>query len=490
MKHQLFLENQKKRLHLPLILSVCFAMFSFWQMGFIYFCGPSLTIDGRTPLPISMDNITFLIVAAYIASILFMCFFPHLVVTTERVCALIALLTAFGLFLPFSETILRLLIYTQVFVCCFMIGFETFIIVNFLSEQSNIRHLTVAYGISVLLIAVVQNDFLPFTFSCFMIMMVIALIMLVIFCFHLPNTKEALPQYIRKSYGIPAPKKLLFGTYILIFVGALMGVSGPALSGETTHGVFITYFTDALVSLFLYLLYKKAGIHPFRSISICIGLGAIGFLFMFATDYWSFFTYISCALIGVGMVPCQMLPLYGAVLMKSYPSKYISPIIIGLALIAVLVQSSMVEIFRSNPSLLYLSYSIIMLILAILYLQIEPFFLYTFRKKLPDTTAEKVSATQTDSAPVPLTVPCDAPADNDSLITPEHNDPLSVLTKREREVAELICLGHSNADIAGILFISEHTVKDHTKKIYPKLQVHSRYELAALVNNSKKNEQA
>jgi len=67
-------------------------------------------------------------------------------------------------------------------------------------------------------------------------------------------------------------------------------------------------------------------------------------------------------------------------------------------------------------------------------------------------------------------------------------DPLLLLTKKEREVAELICLGYTNGDIAKLLFISEHTVKDHTKKIYPKVGVHSRMELAALVGRWKANE--
>ena len=40
---------------------------------------------------------------------------------------------------------------------------------------------------------------------------------------------------------------------------------------------------------------------------------------------------------------------------------------------------------------------------------------------------------------------------------PSSDDPLSVLTKKEREVVELICLGYTNKDIASILYISEHT---------------------------------
>lgn len=48
-------------------------------------------------------------------------------------------------------------------------------------------------------------------------------------------------------------------------------------------------------------------------------------------------------------------------------------------------------------------------------------------------------------------------------------------------MVDLIGSGYSNADIAKILVISPHTVNDHTKNIYRKLDVHSRLELAALV---------
>ena len=68
--------------------------------------------------------------------------------------------------------------------------------------------------------------------------------------------------------------------------------------------------------------------------------------------------------------------------------------------------------------------------------------------------------------------------------------PLSVLSPKEREVAELICLGFTNRDIAKVMFISEHTVKDHTKKIYPKMGVHSRFELATLVNKHRRDDNA
>ena len=474
MNPDILLENQKKRLDQPLWRLICFAMFCFWQMGFIYFVGPSLTLDGKTPLPISMDNVTALIVVCYVLSIGWMIFLPSAVVWTQRVATGVALLSAIGLFLPIGEDTLRLLVYVQVFCCCLMIGFETFLVVNYFSEHSSILYLSAAYGVALFMIALLQNDFLPISFSFFRVVTVAALLLLLVFFLGMPAGKAALPRYAKKADGLTAPKRLLFGTYALVFVGALMAVSGPAIAGEVTHGVFLTYLVDAIASFAVYLLYKKYGIHPFRVIPFCIGAGAIGFLLMFAATQISALAPIGCCLIGFGIVSCQMLPLYGAVMMNSHPSRYISPIIIGLALVAVLVQSSMVEIFRASPVMLNLVYAVIMVMLATVYLQIEPFFLFTLRRRITDEeltpeTAAAVSDAVEFLPECPESIP----------------DPLAVLTPKEREVAELICMGHSNGDIAKLLFISEHTVKSHTKSIYPKLGVHSRLELAALVSGQK-----
>ena len=466
MNHDLLSENEKKRIDQPLWMLICFAMFVFWQMGFIYFVGPSLTIDGKTPLPIDMDNATALIAVCYVLSILWMILLPRSVVWTQRIATGAALASAAALFLPLPEDALRLLIYVQIFSCCLMIGFETFIIVNYFSERTSIKHLTVAYGVSTLMIAVLQNEFLPITFPTFRFIMMGALVLLMIFFIRMPVSREVQPRYVKKSDGLMAPKRLIFGTCILIFVAALMGVSGPAISGEVPHGVFITYLVDALASFGVYLLYKKVNFHPFRLIPILIGVSALGFLLMLAATQVPALSFIACGLLGVGMVSCQMLPLYGAVMMKSYPSKYIPPVIIGLALVAVLVQGSMVEVFRAAPTMLYLVYAVIMAVLVFVYTQIEPFFLFTLRRRLTDKPAASTADTAQEEVPAPVEA---------------EPDPLAVLSKKEREVAELICLGYTNGDIAKLLFISEYTVKDHTKKIYPKMGVHSRLELAAMV---------
>jgi two-component system response regulator DesR len=50
------------------------------------------------------------------------------------------------------------------------------------------------------------------------------------------------------------------------------------------------------------------------------------------------------------------------------------------------------------------------------------------------------------------------------------------LSDREREVLEAIASGATNREIAGTLFLSPHTVKEHTSSLYRKLGVRNRAE--------------
>lgn len=60
----------------------------------------------------------------------------------------------------------------------------------------------------------------------------------------------------------------------------------------------------------------------------------------------------------------------------------------------------------------------------------------------------------------------------------EARDAFDELTLREREVLQLLAEGHTNAEIAGLLVLSEKTVEKHRASIMDKLDVHN---LAGLV---------
>ena len=54
--------------------------------------------------------------------------------------------------------------------------------------------------------------------------------------------------------------------------------------------------------------------------------------------------------------------------------------------------------------------------------------------------------------------------------------PAPLLTEREREVLDLIAAGSTNREIAHRLFLSPHTVKEHTSALYRKLHCRNRAE--------------
>ncbi|MEI6276189.1 MAG: response regulator transcription factor [Prolixibacteraceae bacterium] len=56
---------------------------------------------------------------------------------------------------------------------------------------------------------------------------------------------------------------------------------------------------------------------------------------------------------------------------------------------------------------------------------------------------------------------------------------VTTLTRREQEILTCIVSGITNERIAGELFISTQTVRNHIKNIYEKLQVHSKAQVVA-----------
>ena len=52
------------------------------------------------------------------------------------------------------------------------------------------------------------------------------------------------------------------------------------------------------------------------------------------------------------------------------------------------------------------------------------------------------------------------------------------------DVAKLVAQGKSNKDICNILFLTEGTVKNYLTKIFGKLELNSRTELALFINHA------
>ncbi len=61
----------------------------------------------------------------------------------------------------------------------------------------------------------------------------------------------------------------------------------------------------------------------------------------------------------------------------------------------------------------------------------------------------------------------------------------SPLSKRELEIADLVCKGKTNKQIADELFIAEVTVKVHVRNIFGKIHASNRTQVAMIMQNNK-----
>jgi DNA-binding NarL/FixJ family response regulator len=61
-----------------------------------------------------------------------------------------------------------------------------------------------------------------------------------------------------------------------------------------------------------------------------------------------------------------------------------------------------------------------------------------------------------------------------TVFAPDRDQAGTLLSERERQVLQLIAVGATNREIAERLFLSPHTIKDHTSTLYRKVKAKNR----------------
>jgi DNA-binding CsgD family transcriptional regulator len=511
MSFSILADNERKRLSLSLPWLCCFALFTAWQIGVFSYSGTALAVTGRLPLGIDAGNLTPLISLGYIFSIAWMLVFPRRIVRAERVLAGGALLSALALYLPISQTAIAAFFLIQLFCCCVMIGFETAIIVGLFSEETAVKHLLAAYGLIFFLAALMQSNFFEIPYWVFQHFNVAALILQLLFYRKLPA--HIWPRYTQKASGLVYPKRLFAGLLALCFLGNIVFSFGISAAESVNHGVFVFYMSFAVFAITGYALLRRFGISPLRYASISVVVSVTGFILAIVALYIPHMALGACVLLGPGTTACILIPYYGVVMTKRYPSRFISPVIIGISFVtSVLLLAWLIEAFRENTTLLYTLYLAIAVVMAVLYLFMEPYLLYSFRGRPLISEEEIASLAQAETETVPSaesagvntaaartestthepaarggqgagalrseSIPAEPPlTDRQRNLVSSAFDKLSL---KELAMAELLMQGFKYEVICIRLHISKNTAYWYRRQLFDKLQIRSVPELFAL----------
>jgi DNA-binding NarL/FixJ family response regulator len=101
---------------------------------------------------------------------------------------------------------------------------------------------------------------------------------------------------------------------------------------------------------------------------------------------------------------------------------------------------------------------------------------YVLKTAHPDDVNVAIRQTFEPSLFLPGPAVAAAPANGVAAVAPDASDTVASLTKRELEILQLVAEGHSNSQLARILWVTEQTVKFHLSNIYRKLDVANRTE--------------
>ena len=489
--HPLLAENESKRLDVKLPLLFCIAFYSVWQLGVMLFSGETLSLGGKTPIPFYINSqiITFIVATGYILSIIFLVFFQRYSVNTAKIGVGIALLSALALYIPLSPQTFAMLFYVQAFCCTFLLSIVISVIVNLFTEKTEIKDIIVTMIFSGSLIAILQNDIIPVSYSFFQLLTVLGLAALLFFFFNLPS--NVWPRYVKKADNMVKPKSFMIGLYLLVGFSCIMTLFASVVSESIKHGVSLYYLAFMVCGIIIAVLWKGLNIIPLKSASVMLPVAALGFVTAIASVFYPVLSLISCALLGSGAAVFLMSTYFGIVIAKQYPSRFNTSVIMAIGFTTVLIHSVLLEALRDNLTLLYIIYLIVAVVMVLLYAMLEPYLLYSFRgRTLQDIISVVAEEPDEDkSATEPTLI---AKTDTDKPAPPLDKslqeqrmkilltNTLEPLTRREYQLADCILRGLRRSEIAQEMGILPVTISNYRNSIYSKFGIHSRQELFKL----------
>lgn len=434
--------------------------FIVWQMGVLFFSGTTMSLFGRTPIPLTKADTSLVIAAGYIASIIAICLIPRKIVWVERIVTPAALFATLMMLFPFSQEAITALFYISAFCCVFSIGAMMSVATQHFTVETTWRDGIISMVAGGAIIAVLQNDFIKADFTVFTILSVLLIAMQTVFYYLIPAKIEV--PYANRDSG---DKTVLFaGAWLINGFSTLLVCFASSYAESTANGVSVLYLSAAAMAVLLYRLRKKGGSRVF---GIFFAVAVFGFVLAYLSMQLPALRLAACVFLSPVVVLGNLWIFFGAVAFRAYPTRFIGAIGAGMGLGLALFHSGLLTLLRDNTALLYGVYAALSVALLLIYYFMEPYFTHERNK------AQKRAADA--AAPEPL------PDEDDK----KPLEPFAGLSEQERALANLILDGYTETSAAKRMNITLNTQKGYRKNLYAKLEIHSKRELFELVNESK-----
>lgn len=433
-----------KKIDLKYSFLIFIETFSIWQMGIIFYSAKSLTINNLVDTSVNLDYSIIVIALGYILGVLFIYFFPKKTILLGRIVTILSLVASLVLFLPISQDLFALLYYLIILGCVFFVAINMSIIVNYYTPKTALADLILAGITTSIGVAFCQNQIVFFSFQVFHIISTICIVLMIVGLFQIDVHHDI--KFLDKKAKIKTPpRKLTVGLMLILAIACLNTLFTSALAEPIKNGVSVSYLGGLVASVLFYFFYKFKRTPPAKICTYYFAVIATGFLLYLTPN--KELVYFSLFLQGFGYLLILVPPYFGTLLFEVYPFRLIAPLATIIAFITVIAQAILVELFRTTPDTLFLLYAFVSIFVTIMYLLFERNFDFSYLSTTP--LFERLS-------------------------------------KREKEVANLLIKGYSAKEISNILFISEYTAKDHIKSIYKKYAVNSKIKFIETIKNEVK----
>lgn len=429
------------------------APFIVWQMGIIYFSGTTMSLFGRTPIPLTEGDTTLVIAAGYIASIIFLSLFPRMAVWAERLLLPAALAATALMLLPFSPGVITVFFYISAFVCVFSIGTMMSVAAQHFTVDTCWRDGIISMSVGGLLISILQNDLFSVSFTAFTLLSVVLIALLSVLFFIIPARIEA--DFVEKKNRGSLPGILFTGIWLISGFSTLLICFAASFAESVKGGVSTIYLSAAATALTLNLIRKRFGSGSVRVYGMFFAISVFGFVLALVSPSLPAAGIISCVFMGFVVMLANMWVFFAAAAFRIYATRFIGAIGAGMGLALALLHSELLELLRGNLPLLYSLYAAISMALLLVYYFLEPYFTYAWKKQGGQQTADRPKQ----------------PA-----------APFAGLSEQEGVLVSLVLEGHTESSVAKMMNISINTQKSYRKNVYAKLDIHSKRELFMLAN--------